>query len=234
MQHAKLRYPPHTVNRLVRQTRTLVFLLFMAGVALASSATAQVPVLLVPGWLDDESSLEALHTELLNSGWPSDRVAALSFLDPVGSNRDHATEMGIAAQELLERTGAEKFDVVAHSMGGLATRWFILTQPGHSIRRAVFLGSPHRGTLTAYLAFGESRAEMMPGSAFLDSLNVHQPAPLGVEPMTIRTLIDTHILPGRSATLPAVQDHRLCCPTHAGLLNDEAAFSLILSFLQPT
>ena len=55
MQHAKLRYTPHTVNRLVRQTRTLVFLLFMAGVALASSATAQVPVLLVPGWLDDES-----------------------------------------------------------------------------------------------------------------------------------------------------------------------------------
>ena len=57
------------------------------------------------------ADLEALRTESLNSGWPSDRVAAMSFLDPVGSNRDHAVEVGIAAQKLLERSGAEKIDV---------------------------------------------------------------------------------------------------------------------------
>ena len=134
---------------------------------------------------------------------------------------------------MLERTGAKEIDVLAHSMGGLAARWHILTQPDHSIRRAVFLGTPHRGTLSAYLAFGKSRPEMLPSSKFLDSLNTLQPTPLGVESWTIRTLIDTRIIPGSSATLPGVEDHRLCCPTHTGLLNDGRVFQLILSFLGP-
>ena len=72
----------------------------------------------------------------------------------------------------------------------------------------------------------------MPGSPFLDTLNVAQPTPEGVEAMTIRTVIDTHIVPGESATLPGVPNYELCCPTHAGLLRDDDVFDLVLSFLE--
>ena len=119
-------------------------------------------------------------------------------------------------------------------MGGLATRWYILRNPEHGIRRSVFLGSPHRGTLSAHLAWGAGRDEMIPDSPFLDSLNTGQPTPLGVDAITIRTIVDTHILPGESATLPGLMNHELCCPTHAGLLRDEEVFALILPFLKGT
>ena len=192
----------------------------------------EVPVLLVPGWLDTARDLAALRIRLLGAGWPDSHVETVTFEDPAGSNRDHAEELARVVDSVLARTGAARIDIVAHSMGGLATRWYLLTHDDAPVRRAVFLGSPHRGTLAAHLAWGEGRDEMMPGSAFLDSLNSAQPAPEGVDALTIRTPVDTHIVPGESATLPGVPDSQLCCPTHPGLIRDDDVFRVVLDFLE--
>lgn len=190
-----------------------------------------VPVLLVPGWLDTARDLAALRIRLVGAGWRAEHVETITFVEPTGSNRDHAAELATVVERLLEATGAEEVDIIAHSMGGLATRWYLREREDAPIRRVVFLASPHRGTLSAHLAWGGGREEMMPDSPFLDTLNAEAPRPDGVEAMTIRTVVDTHIVPGESATLPGVVDHELCCPTHAGLLRDEEVFSLILDFL---
>lgn len=191
-----------------------------------------VPVLLVPGWLDTARDLAALRIRLIGAGWPRDFVETITFEEPTGSNRIHADELARAVDELLERTGAEEVDIVAHSMGGLATRWYLLRHPGAPVRRVAFLGSPHRGTLAAHLAWGEGRQEMMPDSPFLDTLNAEAPAPEGVDAVTVRTTVDTHIVPGESATLPGVPDRELCCPTHPGLIRDEEVFEILLDFLE--
>jgi len=192
---------------------------------------AYVPVLLVPGWFDSGRDMTPLRLRLLAAGWPAGHVEALSFHDPTGSNRVHAQEIDSAAKDLLARTGARRLDIVAHSMGGLATRW-ALNEPGAPpVRRVVFLATPQRGTWAAYVAWGAGGDEMEPGSAFLDSLNAHPPVPPGVEAMTIRTPLDTHVLPEESATLPGVTDHTVCCPTHEGLIGDMEAFRLIRHFL---
>jgi triacylglycerol lipase len=190
-----------------------------------------VPVLLVPGWLDSERDLAALRIRLLSAGWPTDHVAALTFRVPTGSNRTHAEEIDSAARALMERTGAQELDVVAHSMGGLATRWLLAGTDAPPVRRAVFVASPHRGTYSAYVAWGDGSEEMKPGSPFLDSLNAAPPVPGGVRALTIRTLIDTHIVPAESATLPGVPDETVCCPSHAGLLHDLEVFRIIRRFL---
>lgn len=191
-----------------------------------------VPVLLVPGWLDTARDLAALRIRLASAGWPDEHVATLTFDQPTGSNRDHALEIAVAVDALLERTGVEEVDVVAHSMGGLATRWYLMTHPDAPVRRVAFIASPHRGTLSAHLAWGGGRDEMMPGSPFLDTLNAAAEVPAGVEVVTIRTTVDTHVVPGESATLPGVPDHLLCCPTHAGLLHDEEVFRIVRGFLE--
>lgn len=196
-----------------------------------ASARTSVPVLLVPGWFDTGRDLAPLRIRLLSAGWPQGWVSSLTFEDPTGSNRAHAEEVARAVEALREETGAAEVDIVAHSMGGLATRWYLLERGSEHVRRVVFLGSPHRGTHSAHLSWGGGRDEMMPGSEFLISLNEAAPVPQGVEPMTIRTRIDTHIVPGESATLPGVEDHELCCPTHAGLLHDDEVFSLVRDFL---
>ncbi|NNL31072.1 MAG: alpha/beta fold hydrolase, partial [Gemmatimonadetes bacterium] len=103
-----------------------------------------VPVLLVPGWLDTARDLAALRIRLIGAGWPADHVETLTFEDPTGSNRDHAVELAAAVERLRQTTGAGEVDIVAHSMGGLAARWYLRHGGEAPIRRVVFLASPHR------------------------------------------------------------------------------------------
>ncbi len=196
----------------------------------AEVMTASVPVLLVPGWLDTARDLAALRIRFLAAGW--EHVETLTFRDPAGSNREHALEIDSMVVQMLAETGAERIDIVAHSMGGLATRWYLLTHESAPVRRVVFLGSPHRGTLAAHLAWGAGGDEMTPGSDFLETLNAAPPVPDPARAMTVRTPIDTRVVPGESATLPGVEDHSVCCPTHLGLVRDEEVFALVVDFLE--
>lgn len=192
---------------------------------------APVPVLLVPGWGDHEAHLEELEGRFAAAGWDDEHLLALSFEDPVGSNRDHAREIAEAVLVLEARTGAAEVDVVAHSMGGLATRYYLLNGGAEHVRKVVFLATPHRGTVSAHFAWGEGAREMEPQSPFLLALLRTQPIPDGVRAITIRTPLDLHVLPPESATLPGVPNLEVCCPTHAGLLEDPATFELIERFL---
>jgi triacylglycerol lipase len=189
-----------------------------------------IPVLIVPGWLDTARELAALRIRLSAAGWS--HVETLSFADPTGSNREHAAEIDSVVAEMIERTGATEVDIVAHSMGGLATRWYLKTRPDAPVRKVVFMASPHRGTLSAVLAWGDGSDEMLPTSDFLESLNRGPALPPGVTALTIRTPVDTHIFPAASATLPGVPDRSVCCPTHAGMLHDEEVFRLVSEFLE--
>lgn len=216
----------------MRRLRGMAAAVMCLGAVDAGPAVrVDVPVLLVPGWFDTERDLAALRIRLVSAGWEPDYVATVTFTDPTGSNRAHAQEIERAAGDLLDDTGHEQFDVVAHSMGGLATRWFMLQSEAPRVRRAVFVATPHAGTLSAYVAWGDGGTEMEPGSAFLDTLNAAPPVPDGVEALTIRTPVDTRIIPGESAMLPGVRDEIVCCPTHAGLVRDLEAFRIIRRFL---
>jgi pimeloyl-ACP methyl ester carboxylesterase len=191
-----------------------------------------VPVILVPGWFDEAAGLAPLARRLAEAGWAEDRVKAISFRDAVGSNEDHALEVAAAVAEMREATGSPRVDIVAHSMGGLAVRHFLATESqAEATRRVVFLGTPQRGTWVAYMAWGEGGQEMEPESEFLSQLNEVAPVPETVEAFTIRTPVDTHIVPGENATLPGVPDVTVCCPTHRGLVDHKETFRLIHMFL---
>lgn len=190
------------------------------------------PVLLVPGWSDEADQLEPLRARFVAAGWPDSAVVALSFDDPVGGNRSHARDVGRAVARLQMSAGVERVDVVAHSMGGLAVRYYLQSGGADDVRRVVFLATPHRGTYAAYVAWGAGGREMAPGSDFLLSLNRRLfPLPEGVEGITVRTPVDLHILPPESAALPPLPDIEVCCPTHAGLVDHEETFRVIESFL---
>ena len=194
-------------------------------------AAGRAPVLLVPGWFDTGRTMAALRIRLVSAGWSPDQVVAVTFQDPTGANRAHARELNDSVDAVLARTGAAQVDVVAHSMGGLATRAYLREHGGSKVRRVAFLATPHRGTLAAFLAFGAGRDDMLPDSPFLAWLNAGPPVPEGVEAMTVRTPLDTHVLPNESATLPGVEDHTVCCPTHAGILESLEVFRLVRRFL---
>ena len=190
-----------------------------------------VPVLLVPGWNDEGEDLAPLRRRFLDAGWPEERVVALGFEDPVGSNVEHAAEIAVAVEELRTATGAPAVDVVAHSMGGLAVRRLLL-EGDPPIRKVVFLATPHRGTVTAYMAWGEGGEEMQPGAEFLLDLNRELLPHRNVRAMSVRTPMDLRIIPGESAQLPGAVNREVCCPTHRGLLEDPETFELVRGFLE--
>lgn len=100
------------------------------------------------------------------------------------------------------------------------------------VRRVVFLATPHFGTYSSLVAWGEGAREMYPGSDFLLTLMEGRPIPDEIDAVTIRTPLDLHILPPESAIIPGVPDLQICCPTHAGLLNDPGVFDRIVGFLE--
>lgn len=190
------------------------------------------PVLLVPGWLGRSLDMMALKERLVRDGWEEEMVYPLEFADPVGSSLDHAAELELVLLEALEETGAQEVDIVAHSMGGLAV-WLLLQQKGSllPINRVVFLATPFRGTVTAYLAWGEGGPEMVPGSDFLRGLQEGGLPQRWVNTLAIRTPLDLTVVPGYGVTPLAIGDQVICCPTHQGLLDHEETYLLVRAFL---
>lgn len=195
------------------------------------NGTGRYPVLLVPGWSNRARAWRRLASFLLSDGWPSNHVHALDFEDPFGSNVRHAAEIAKAVDSLLETTRADRVDIVAHSMGGLATRRYLADHGMRGcVRRVVFLATPHRGTWAALFAFGGGRREMMPGSRFLRELN-GRPLHGGVEAAAVWTRLDLRVLPRASAMLEGGRNLLAPLVTHQGLLRNARVHRMVCNML---
>ena len=90
-----------------------------------------------------------------------------------------AGRLGEEIQALKEDTHAKKVDIVAHSMGGVISRWYMQSLGGNDVRKFVSVGSPHHGLDWMVLShipggieiFGEAGRQMSPHSPFLFFLN---------------------------------------------------------------
>ena len=198
----------------------------------SATASSLAPVLLVHGWNAHARSLRPIREHLTRSGWPDAAVFCLDFRDTHGSNVTHAAEIAAAVERLRDRTGAPLVDIVAHSMGGLATRWFIAFSPEPApVRSVVFIATPHRGTWTSLLAWGDSAAELRPDSDFLRTLQ-GRPFPHHIRTFTVRTRIETHVLPAVSTHWPgALADRLVTFPPHAFLPRSLTIARLVRSWL---
>lgn len=214
----------------------LGFIFFPADVAASQSlplvpSADRTPVLLVPGWGDEAAQVRPLRRRLAEAGWPVTHLSMLTFSDPYGSNEAHVPEIAAAVDRMRQMTGVGRIDIVAHSMGGLAVRRFLTREDDHGVRRVVFLGTPHHGTVAARLAWGEGAAEMIPGSDFLRELNDPAHSLDRVEMLAIRSPLDLVVIPNSSAVLSRAENLEVCCPTHQGLLDDPQTFNQIEGFL---
>lgn len=189
------------------------------------------PVILVPGWSDEPRVLRRCRDFLVEAGWSGRQVLCMGFTDRYGSNVDHAGELAAAAARLRAEAAVDRVDVVAHSMGGLALRQYVQDGGADVVRTAIFVGTPHRGTMMAYLAWGHGGREMRPGSEFLRRLNA-RPLPSGVRAHCLRTPIDSRVVPGSSAWLDGAACHTVRLPTHPRMMRHPRTLRLIRSILE--
>jgi pimeloyl-ACP methyl ester carboxylesterase len=108
------------------------------------------PVILVHGLGANSSCFSSMERHLHREGYT---VFAANYscygADIAACGRHLERE----AAWLLDQTGSESANVVAHSLGGVVLRWAMAhTWMRDWVEVAVTLGSPHRGTPTARLA----------------------------------------------------------------------------------
>lgn len=90
------------------------------------------------------------------------------------SSAENATLLKNKIEEVLSKTGAEKVDLVAHSMGGLIAKKYIADNSGDKIDKLIFLGTPHLGAPKAFkvLMYGDN----MGFNTFFHLVNILKPS----------------------------------------------------------
>ncbi|MFC3500368.1 lipase family alpha/beta hydrolase [Micromonospora krabiensis] len=141
-------------------------------------------------------------------------------------------------------TGATTVDLVAHSEGGLVSRYYLKRLGGTpAVARYVSLGTPQYGTYVAnilqFLGLGSCAGvvacqQMTIGSAFLGDLNDGDDTPGSVRYTTVRTVQDELVRPTQNATLADGATNVLIqsyCPLrvvgHLGLVLDGTTYTVI-------
>jgi triacylglycerol lipase len=160
---------------------------------------AGTPILLIHGILDNRSVFTVFRRALRRRGFGV--VHAVNYGLFTGDLREAARELREHVEGLCEATGAEKVHIVGHSLGGVIARYFVQRMGGSArVDTLVTLGSPHSGTLGAYLVPTALARQLRPGSAPLSELE--QPAPgCTTRFVVVWSRMDQVVLPQRNARL---------------------------------
>ncbi|MFC9113233.1 MULTISPECIES: esterase/lipase family protein [Streptomyces] len=136
---------------------------------------AKPPVVLLHGFIDNRSVFVLLRRSLAQHG--RQQIESLNYSPLTCDIRIAAELLGRHIEQVCERTGSTRVDVVGHSLGGLIARYYVQRLGGdRRVRTLVTLGTPHSGTRVAPLANAHPIVrQMRPGSPVLEELA--QPAP---------------------------------------------------------
>jgi triacylglycerol lipase len=116
-----------------------------------------LPVLLVHGYGCNSGYWHGMSKALSNAGIAHHAVS----LEPVDVGIDDYADLVHAGVALLcAECGCDKVVIVAHSMGGLATRAYLRKYGAAHVARAITLGTPHHGTALARFGLGLNTRQM--------------------------------------------------------------------------
>ncbi|MFD9570967.1 esterase/lipase family protein [Streptomyces sp. NPDC059982] len=142
----------------------------------APAAGVQLPpVLLLHGFTDNRSVFVLLRRALGAGGLR--RVETYNYSPFTRDLRVTARHLGRRVEELCERSGQDRVDLVGHSLGGLVARYYVQRLGGDArVRTLVTLGTPHDGTRVApFMDAHPLVRQMRPQSAVMAELRAPVP-----------------------------------------------------------
>lgn len=175
------------------------------------------PVVLVHGYGDSHRMpwWDRFETRLVElAGFQEENIEVVDLGDIPGttidSPKDYANHVGQTVEFLYAKT-RHPVTIIAHSMGGINTRWYVEMQDGHEVvEKIVTLGTPHRGTYSAYIGyFSEGGQHMTPNGNPMERLNETGLAE-GVEYVSIWSETDPIVWPQEKAKLPKNEHDNTC------------------------
>lgn len=159
-----------------------------------------IPVLLIHGFFCNGAYWLPMKRALQKRGVT--HIFTLN-LDPVFADiNQFAQQVADKVTEIRARTGAKKVILVGHSMGGLVSRTYLYQLGGHAfVSKLITLGSPHHGTVIAYLIGGMNVRQMRPDNTWLKELEKLEAQQTMVPTVCIYSCHDNFITPQESARL---------------------------------
>ncbi|WP_367134996.1 esterase/lipase family protein [Saccharothrix sp. HUAS TT1] len=204
------------------------------GLVVSAMEAAGTPIVLVHGIGDNRSAFAVLSGALRRRGFGVVHAVNYSVLTALtGDVRQAAALLGEHVERICEQTGSDRVHVVGHSLGGLIARYYVQRLGGDArVRTLVTLGTPHGGTLTAYLLPTPLTRQLRPGSDLLSELAEPSDA-CRTRFVVVWSEMDQVIIPQSNARLehPAlvVEEHRIRDSGHLSLSIDSRTLHLIVS-----
>lgn len=159
-----------------------------------------IPVIMLHGFFHNRSGFFVMRQHLQKQGFHKLYTFNYSvFTTPIEKIADALAER---VEEVLLLTRREKVHLVGHSLGGLVSRYYIQALGGDQrVSKCVTMGTPHFGTMMAYLSMFPSAVQMRPGSDFLKNLDA-LPIPTRVRWYAFYSRRDVLVFPYENAVLP--------------------------------
>ncbi len=141
-------------------------------------------------------------------------------------------------ERICEATNAEHVHVVGHSLGGMVARYYVQRLGGDArVHTLVTLGTPHHGTMTAYLLPTPVLHQLRPHSDLVTELTAPSPG-CRTRFVAVWSELDAWIVPKRNARLDhrdlLVTNHQLHDVGHLSLPVDPTVVRTVVSSLAPS
>jgi triacylglycerol esterase/lipase EstA (alpha/beta hydrolase family) len=186
---------------------------------------AATPVLLLHGVLCNAGVWRGLCAYLDARGIAP--VYTLTYGPPLASIEDFSAQLAARVDEILAANGAHRVALVGHSMGGLVVRAYLRRYGASRVASVMTLGTPHHGSVHAWMFPGVSLAQLRPGNAWLAALNRDEGKPFPIRFVSLWSWHDSMVAPQASARLAGAVNVELDGIGHNALLGDERVFECV-------
>jgi triacylglycerol lipase len=217
----------------------------------AAAMDSQDPIIFIHGWTGTEGGFQSMKLFFFNDGWALENLQSFNFNDTwdysSAGNILNAQGIKYWVDNILDFVGAEKVDIIAHSMGGLSSRYYIKFLGGsNKVDDFVCLGSPQHGVSGGSQVFH-------PNSTFLYSLNegdetyggiLNDSLGFRIDPVGGRIYNSSHFLgnvnytsiystgdtiavPINTSILDGANNIEVGGVTHVNLISDETVYEII-------
>jgi len=130
------------------------------------------PIILVHGYAMNRANFLMLARRLHTAGLGP--VYGFEYWS-LGKVSSAARKLGLYVEAVREATGADRVDIVGHSMGGLVGRYLITLGGGAAqVRSLITLGAPHGGADLSVFGVGRPVKELKAESSLLSKLDAQR------------------------------------------------------------
>ena len=192
-------------------------------------AAAPAPVLLLHGVLCNAGAMRGLANDL--RARKLGPIYTMSYGPPLESIDLFVDQVAAKVDAILEATGASRVAIVGHSMGGIVGRAYLRRHGGSKVSLVMTIGTPHHGSVHAWIFPGTSLSQLRPRNAWLSELNRGEVVPAGARVVSLWSWHDSMVAPQTSAQLDGAENIALSGIGHNALVGDRRVFALVAAEL---